>query len=750
MSSVPLAIARVSSQLKGSLLLGTLQSSQLALLKVGNQLSTGQRLSRASDDPAAALGIESLKRQLSTNTTYQSNLDFLSGFMSQTDATLGSVSDLVNQAQSVASSTVGSDTSPDQRAAQAEVVNSLLNQALQLANTRYQGQALFGGQNGTQDPFVAVGGGYKYQGTTSQQGILTPSGSTINYTLSGDSAFGAVSSQVVGYRTLTPALTGSTRLADLNGATLKGISPGPVSMTVGATTLSVDLSQAATVNDVVSLLNNALVSAGSDASVGFSGGSLTVAGDSTQTVTFADTQSGTTAATLGIAGSIAPAGSLTGGTLAPTITGTTPLAALNNGAGIDPSGIVISNGANSATITLGGPPALSTVEDLLNAINNSGTNVKAEINADGTGINLLNPLSGTSLRIGENGGNTADQLGIRSFNAATKLADMNGGTGVTPIAGTLAGPKGQINITRTDGTQFAVQMDGIATPAQLIAAINGAAGNTTVTASINPTGNGITLTDTTGGPGNVAVTPGSNFVSNGTSLGLFGSGAGGTLTGSNIAFSTDDFRVSRRDGTSFTVSINGATTIQDVLNRINNADGNTNPLTRVTASLNPNGNGIQLSDASTGSATLTVTPLNSSSAAAQLGIAGSAAAPGILTGTDTNPLQPQGLFSSLTMLRDALLNNDTAGIAQAASLLAKDGSRAIRTRGIVGAREQDVSGRKDDATNENTQLKAALSLLNDTDFTDAATRLQQLNTAYQASLQVSQSTGNMSLLDFLK
>jgi flagellin-like hook-associated protein FlgL len=521
-------------------------------------------------------------------------------------------------------------------------------------------------------------------------------------------------------------------------------------MTVGATTLSVDLSQAATVTDVVSLLNNALVSAGSDASVGLSGGSLTVAGDSTQTVTFADTQSGTTAATLGIAGSIAPGGSLTGGTLAPTITGTTPLASLNNGAGIDPSGIVISNGANSATITLGGPPALTTVEDLLNAINNSGTNVKAEINADGTGINLLNPLSGTSLRIGENGGNTADQLGIRSFNAATKLADMNGGTGVTPIAGTLAGPKGQINITRTDGTQFAVQMDGISTPAQLIAAINGAAGNTTVTAGMNPTGNGITLTDTTGGPGNVAVTPGSNFVSNGTSLGIFGTGAGGTLTGSNIAFSTDDFRVSRRDGTSFTVSVNGATTIQDVLNRINNADGNTNPLTRVTASLNPTGNGIQLSDASTGSASLTVTPLNSSSAAAQLGIAGSAAAPGVLSGTDTNPLQPQGLFSSLTMLRDALLNNDTAGIAQAAALLAKDGSRAIRTRGIVGAREQDVSGRKDDATNENTQLKAALSLLNDTDFTDAATRLQQLNTAYQASLQVSQSTGNMSLLDFLK
>jgi flagellin-like hook-associated protein FlgL len=307
-------------------------------------------------------------------------------------------------------------------------------------------------------------------------------------------------------------------------------------------------------------------------------------------------------------------------------------------------------------------------------------------------------------------------------------------------------------ITRTDGTQFSVQVDGVSTPSDLIAKINSATGNTSVTASLNASGNGITLTDTSGGSGNLSVAAGSNYVSNGTDLGLFSTGAGGTLTGTNITFSTDDFRITRRDGSSFTISTKGAVTVQDILDRINNADGNINPLTRVTASLNSNGNGIQLSDASTGSGTLAVTSLNGSSAASQLGIAKTAdsAAPGVITGDDTNPLQPQGLFSSLTMLRDALLTNDNAGIARAAALLETDRSRVVRAQGIVGAREQDVSSRKDDATNENTQLKAALSLLNDTDFTEAATRLQQLNTAYQASLQVSQITGNMSLLDFLK
>ncbi len=210
------------------------------------------------------------------------------------------------------------------------------------------------------------------------------------------------------------------------------------------------------------------------------------------------------------------------------------------------------NGGNSATISLTG---LSTVDDLINAINTSGTNVQASINAGGTGINLLNPLSGSSLTVGENGGHTADELGIRSFNAQTSLADLNAGAGITPISGTLAGPSGQILVTKTDGTQFAVQVSGLKTPSQLAAAINSASGNTTVTAALNATGNGITLTDTSGGSGNLAVAAGANYVSNGTDLGLFQTGSGGTLTGGNMTFSTDDFRITRRDGTSFTVNV---------------------------------------------------------------------------------------------------------------------------------------------------------------------------------------------------
>jgi flagellar hook-associated protein 3 len=750
MSSIPLPVGRVANQLQSALVLSTLQSNQVNLLKVQQQIATGHRLNQPSDDPAGTVGIMRLNQQLASTNQFSDNLDFISGFLGQADSTLGQVSSLVVNAQSIANSMVGSTATPDQRAAQAQIVDAMLAQLKDLANTKYQGQAVFGGQSGSADPFVATPGGYKYVGSEQGQGILTPTGASLEYTVNGNSVFGGQSAEVTGYQALSPALTNTTRLADLNGAQLKGITTGPVNVTVGATTVSVDLSVAANIGDVVNIVNAGLTAAGSDATITTAGGSLVVNGDSTQTVTIADTATGTTAADLGIAGTTLATATTPGSNHGARITPTATLASLNNGAGIDPSGIIITNGVPSATITLAGPPALNTVQDLLNAINAAAINVHATINADGTGINVQNPVSGAALTIGENGGNTAQQLGVRSFNSATQLSDLNGGLGVTPISNTIPGPAGTIVVTKTDGTQFSFKADGIKTPSQLIAAINTATGNSTVTAALNASGNGITLTDTSGGPGNLTVSGGPDFVPNGSVLGIFQTGTGATLTGSNIAFSTDDFKITRKDGTSFTVDITGATTVQDILTKINTADGNTGP-NAVTASLNPTGNGIHLADASAGPGTLTVTNLNGSLAASDLGIlkTAPAATPDTITGDDVNAVEPKGLFASLIKLRNALLNNDTRGIQRAAESLEDDGQKVTTANGVIGAREQDVQARQTQVSSEQLQLKQSLSLLSDTDMTSAITQYQMLNTAYQAALQVSAKSQNLSLLDFL-
>jgi flagellar hook-associated protein 3 FlgL len=748
MNVYPIPLARISTQLENSLMLGSMQGNQSDLLTVQQQISTGQRLSQPSDDPAAATGIVQLRNQISDSTEFDGNLTFASGFLNTADSTLSSVSSLINQANSVTSQEVGTTATASERSAQASVVDSLITQALTLANTQYQGASVFGGANSTQNPFVSAAGGYKYQGSSVPQGILTPDGGTINYTVDGNQVFGGTSSQVVGYQNLTPALTATTQISDLGGATGNGVQLGTISITSGASTFNVDLTKASSIGDVQAAIQSALTAAGSAATVSLSGGHLTIAAGPSASISVADTGNGTTAADLGISGGAAAGASLTGTDLAPKITATTPLSALRDGAGIDPSGIIITNGANSATITLAG---LNTVQDLINKINNSGTQVQASINSAGTGINLLNPVSGLNMTVGENGGNTADELGIRSFQAGTKLSDLNSGGGVTPISQLVSGPTGNITITKTNGTTFNVAMDGISTPSQLIAAINHATGNTTVTAALNSTGNGITLTDTSGGGGNISVAQASNYVSNGTDLGIFKTGSGNTLTGSNITFSTDDFRVTRTDGTSFTVNVTGAQTIQDALNAINNADGNAAGASHVTASLATTGNGIVLSDPTAGSGALTVTSLNSSAVAAQLGIQKTAGSPaGVINGSDTNPLPPQGLFSALLMLRNALASNDTAGIQRAGALLTQAASSVLGAQGSVAAQSQNIAAFKSQNSNTQTQLQQSLSNLADTDMTSAITQYQTLQTSYQAALKVAATANSLSLLNFLQ
>ena len=94
------------------------------------------------------------------------------------------------------------------------------------------------------------------------------------------------------------------------------------------------------------------------------------------------------------------------------------------------SGLQITNGGQ--TFTIDNLSTCKTVEDVLNAINaNSG--LLAEINDAKDGINIRSRDSGADFMIGENGGSTASQLGLRTFTENTPLDDLNYGQGVGKI-----------------------------------------------------------------------------------------------------------------------------------------------------------------------------------------------------------------------------------------------------------------------------------------------------------------------------
>ena len=84
------------------------------------------------------------------------------------------------------------------------------------------------------------------------------------------------------------------------------------------------------------------------------------------------------------------------------------------------SGMQIVNDGQTYTVSLA---SCKTVEDVLNAINGSGAGVLAQINPAKTGLQVSSLLSGADFTIGENGGQTATQLGLRTFTVNTPLAE---------------------------------------------------------------------------------------------------------------------------------------------------------------------------------------------------------------------------------------------------------------------------------------------------------------------------------------
>lgn len=523
MAILPLQLARVSTSLRATLSQRTLTQTQTALLNVQNQLSTGKRISVPSDDPGGAAITAQLRKTLEQRQAYTDNLRAAGMQLSEVDTSLETLTDLLRQAQQVASENAGSLVTADQRAAAATAITALYNQALSVANRELAGAYLFGGDKGVQ-PFVPDMGGVRFAGSSAVLQNAVDVNMLLPLMINGGDIFGATST-AVGGMDLQPNLSGSTRLADLGGADEQGIRRGSLTLSNGVDTATVDLSEAETVGDVINLINAAGVG-GITASIAPDGNSLALGAAVADQISVVE-HGGTVAADLGILQitPLAAGATLDGQDVRPQLTAFTRLSDLNGGAGIDQaSGFVINNGVKSVTIDVS---SAVTVEDLLNQINGAGVGALARISADGRGIEVVNAVQGLTMTLGENGGTAAGDLGIRSFAPSTNLSQLNGGRGVATVSGA------DIQITRRDGTSFQVDLSGLSTVQDVIDAINAADGGAGLTASFATTGNGIVLSDATGGAGTLSVVA-VNFSTAAADLGISGPASGATLTGSDV------------------------------------------------------------------------------------------------------------------------------------------------------------------------------------------------------------------------
>ena len=172
----------------------------------------------------------------------------------------------------------------------------------------------------------------------------------------------------------------------------------------------------------------------------------------------------------------------------------------SGGGGIEPDfshGLKITNGGQTYNIDLS---SAKTAEDALNLLNGSPAGVLAQINAAGNGIDVRSRVSGGDFSIGENGGQTATQLGLRTFTSATLLTSLNHGVGVHENLGA------DFTIQRKDGSKLTYDVAGLKTVGDVLNLINNDPNNQNpvnkVTAQLATNGNGIELV--TSDPSNTA------------------------------------------------------------------------------------------------------------------------------------------------------------------------------------------------------------------------------------------------------
>ena len=438
------------------------------------------------------------------------------------------------------------------------------------------------------------------------------------------------------------------------------------------------------------------------------------------------------------------------------------------------AGLILTNGGDPVVLDVS---SAETVEDLFNLISSAGVGLSAQINAEQNGINVRSVLSGADFTIGENGGTTATQLGIRTYTGSTQLADFNRGIGVVSndtVDNTFAPiTAADLLITARDGTALTVDLDTATTLSDVITLISNAPGNqvgtTSVTASLTPDGRGIQLADSST-PITGDLTVQGNTASE--TLGFLSAGAASiadnTVDGSgNYTLNSyrhsreDDLVIVARDGTELWIDVTGATTVQDVIDRVNNHPRNNDGTTFVQARLAATGNGIELVDTSTvTTGDLTVRAAEGSQAAQLLGFVpdgateassntGSGGGDYSLTSEDRHTYEVDSVFNSLVRLRTALQDGDSVAIGEAIERIDVDLNRVIFARGEIGTRLRTLDAVQTRLEDESVQLHSALSNEIDVDLVEAISNLTARQYALQASLQMAGKILNLSILDYI-
>ena len=234
---------RISSQQIFSGGINRLQELNSSLNQTQEQISTGKRVNKPSDDPVAAARILKLDQELSRIETYQRNAGLAENRLQQEESALASSVDVIQRIRELTVQAGNGSLSPNDRKSISSELKERIGQLADIANTRdASGEYIFSGFQGSTAAFGKdSSGSWVYQGDEGQRVLEIDDGVTVPISDHGKGIYSSVPAAV--FAESDPGNAATARIDGIevtNEGALSAVSPDDITITVdtGAGTVS--------------------------------------------------------------------------------------------------------------------------------------------------------------------------------------------------------------------------------------------------------------------------------------------------------------------------------------------------------------------------------------------------------------------------------------------------------------------------------------------------------------------------------
>lgn len=150
---------RITNNMLSSNFLKNLNVNLANLTDYQRQISTGKVINSLSDDPVKLISSMGCKIKLNKLAQNQSSIGSAITWLDQTESAVSELNEVIKSAYETAVETANDDITADDKAAAAEYILQLRDQALTLANNQSSDKYIFGGYNVNNAPFTVDGAG---------------------------------------------------------------------------------------------------------------------------------------------------------------------------------------------------------------------------------------------------------------------------------------------------------------------------------------------------------------------------------------------------------------------------------------------------------------------------------------------------------------------------------------------------------------------------------------------------------------